>query len=56
MKKSRLIGHIFSKEETKTPAFECPYCDKKYQSEAALKKHIADKHGDSGAFEEDSAE
>ncbi len=33
-------------EEIETPLFRCPYCDKQYQSEAALNKHIAEKHGD----------
>ena len=46
MKKSRRIGHVFSTPEAELSAFKCPYCDKQYQTEANLKKHIAEKHGD----------
>lgn len=37
----RIVGMILPPEE---PAYICPYCGKNYKSEAALEKHIKDKH------------
>ena len=37
----RMVGMILPSEE---PGFTCPHCGKEYKSEAALEKHIRDKH------------
>ena len=42
----RIVGMILPPEE---PAYICPHCGKNYKSEAALEKHIKDKHPDAEA-------
>ena len=37
----RIVGMILPPEE---PAYVCPHCGKNYKSEAALEKHLQDKH------------
>ncbi len=37
----RIVGMILPPEE---PAYICPHCGKNYKSEAALAKHLQDKH------------
>ena len=39
----RTVGLILPPEE---PAYICPHCGKNYKSEAALTKHLQDKHPD----------
>lgn len=41
----RTVGLIFPPEES-SEIFRCPHCGKEYKSEAALDKHIRDKHPD----------
>lgn len=38
----RIVGLILPPPEE--PVYTCPHCGKAYQSEAALEKHIQDKH------------
>ena len=54
----RIVGMILPPEE---PAYVCPHCGKNYKSEAALAKHLQDKHPDltedpNAAKEDDDAE
>ena len=45
----RMVGMILPSEE---PVFICPHCGKEYKSEAALEKHIRDKHPEEQPGEE----
>ena len=47
----RIVGMILPPEE---PAYVCPHCGKNYKSEAALEKHLQDKHPETA--EDTSAE
>ena len=39
----RTVGLILPQEE---PVYICPHCGKAYKSEAALAKHLQEKHSD----------
>ena len=39
----KVVGYI-PKSKKSPPVFPCPHCDKEYASEAALNKHIKEKH------------